>query len=305
MSRARRAGAGSPAACAGTTSAAGRRRTDSRTGTGRRDRSDRARRRGACYKGQKMAGHMGAVQVTAKNLRVIAKDEGKGLLLIEGAVPGATNGTVRVRRAKKQDKKIAETYETARSIDVSRARKSRRSTSMTRYSASSRTSPSCTRRSWRRWRTSASGTATTKTRGEVHGLDPKDPARRRAAARSRQGSIGAPQHRHGGIVFGPRPRSYAKDLPKKMRRLAIRSLLSAKAADGCLRVVNDLGVTTPSTKAMAERAQGAGFRAIRAGGDRRPRTTAVKASVSNLQKVTQLPAGVPERRRHAGRRRGC
>jgi large subunit ribosomal protein L3 len=60
---------------------------------------------GRVYKGQKMAGHMGAVQVTSKNLRIIAKDEGKGLLLIEGAVPGATNGTVRVRRAKKQGKK--------------------------------------------------------------------------------------------------------------------------------------------------------------------------------------------------------
>ncbi len=60
---------------------------------------------GRVYKGQKMAGHMGAVQVTSKNLRLIAKDEGKGLLLIEGAVPGATNGTVRVRRAKKQSKK--------------------------------------------------------------------------------------------------------------------------------------------------------------------------------------------------------
>ncbi|TAK55931.1 MAG: 50S ribosomal protein L3 [Dehalococcoidia bacterium] len=60
---------------------------------------------GRVYKGQKMAGHMGAVQVTSKNLRLIAKDEGKGLLLIEGAVPGATNATVRVRRAKKQGKK--------------------------------------------------------------------------------------------------------------------------------------------------------------------------------------------------------
>ncbi|MBI2723905.1 MAG: 50S ribosomal protein L3 [Chloroflexi bacterium] len=60
---------------------------------------------GRVYKGQKMAGHMGAVRTTSKNLRIIAKDEGKGLLLIEGAVPGATNGTVRVRRAVKQDKK--------------------------------------------------------------------------------------------------------------------------------------------------------------------------------------------------------
>jgi len=60
---------------------------------------------GRVYKGQKMAGHMGAVQVTSKNLRVIARDEAKGLLLIEGAVPGATNATVRVRRSKKRVKK--------------------------------------------------------------------------------------------------------------------------------------------------------------------------------------------------------
>jgi large subunit ribosomal protein L3 len=56
---------------------------------------------GRVYKGQRMAGHMGAARVTVKNLRVIAKDEAKGLLLIAGAVPGATNGTVRVRHANK------------------------------------------------------------------------------------------------------------------------------------------------------------------------------------------------------------
>ena len=55
---------------------------------------------GRVYKGQKMAGHMGSVQVTSKNLRVIAKDEAKGLLMIAGAVPGASNATVTVRRAK-------------------------------------------------------------------------------------------------------------------------------------------------------------------------------------------------------------
>jgi large subunit ribosomal protein L3 len=59
---------------------------------------------GRVYKGQRMAGHMGAVQVTSKHLKIIATDEAKGLLLIEGAVPGATNGLVRVRRSKKQAK---------------------------------------------------------------------------------------------------------------------------------------------------------------------------------------------------------
>lgn len=60
---------------------------------------------GRVYKGQKMAGHMGAVNITAKNLRVIGKDEAKGLLLIAGAVPGATSTIVRVTHAKKHSKK--------------------------------------------------------------------------------------------------------------------------------------------------------------------------------------------------------
>lgn len=60
---------------------------------------------GRVYKGQRMAGHMGAEQVTVKNLRVIARDEGKGLLLVAGSVPGSANGTVRVTHAKKHKKK--------------------------------------------------------------------------------------------------------------------------------------------------------------------------------------------------------
>jgi large subunit ribosomal protein L3 len=59
---------------------------------------------GRVLKGQKMAAHMGAAQVTSKNLKVIAKDEAKGLLLLEGAVPGATNATVRVTVSQKQRK---------------------------------------------------------------------------------------------------------------------------------------------------------------------------------------------------------
>mgnify|MGYP001613901869 CR=1 FL=1 len=81
----------------------------------------------------------------------------------------------------------------------------------------------------------------------------------------------------------------AKDLPKKMRRLAIRSLLSAKAADGSLRVVKDLGVSAPSTKAMSSVLKALGFErsvlVVTAAADE-----TVKASVSNLAKVNQLPA---------------
>jgi large subunit ribosomal protein L3 len=59
---------------------------------------------GRVYKGQKMAGHMGAANVTVKNLVVVGKDEAKGLLLIAGAVPGASNGSVRVTHAKKHSR---------------------------------------------------------------------------------------------------------------------------------------------------------------------------------------------------------
>jgi large subunit ribosomal protein L4 len=132
------------------------------------------------------------------------------------------------------------------------------------------------------------GTATTKTRGEVHGSTRKI-RRQKGGGTSRQGSIGAPQHRHGGIVFGPHTRSYAKDLPKKMRRLAIRSVLSAKAADGSLRVVKDLGVAKPSTKSMAGVLQALGLSrsvlVVTGAADEN-----VKASVGNLEKVETIPA---------------
>ena len=132
------------------------------------------------------------------------------------------------------------------------------------------------------------GSATTKTRGEVHGSTRKI-RRQKGGGTSRQGSIGAPQHRHGGIVFGPHARSYAKDLPKKMRRLAIRSLLSAKAADGSLRVVKDLGVSAPSTKAMSGVLKALGFErsvlVVTAAAD-----NAVRSSVSNLENVNLIPA---------------
>lgn len=132
------------------------------------------------------------------------------------------------------------------------------------------------------------GTATTKTRGEVSYSTKKIRAQK-GSGRSRQGSIGAPQHRHGGIVFGPRPRAYDKALPKKMRRLAIRSVLSAKAADGSLRVVDNLGIDSPSTKVMSGVLQALGFDrsvlVVTAASD-----ATARASARNLQGVSLLPA---------------
>ena len=83
------------------------------------------------------------------------------------------------------------------------------------------------------------GSANTKTRGEVRGSTRKI-RRQKGLGASRQGAIRAPHHRHGGISFGPKPRSYKQALPKRVRRLAIRSALSAKAQDGELKVIRGL-----------------------------------------------------------------
>lgn len=93
------------------------------------------------------------------------------------------------------------------------------------------------------------GTSATKTRAEVAGGGTK-PWRQKGTGRARQGSTRAPHWRHGGIVFGPTPRSYRQDMPKKMRRLALRSALSAKAADGQIRVVDDLKLDAHKTRDM-------------------------------------------------------
>jgi large subunit ribosomal protein L4 len=95
------------------------------------------------------------------------------------------------------------------------------------------------------------GSANTKTRGEVAGSTIKI-RRQKGLGRSRQGAIRAPHHRHGGISFGPRPRSFKQALPKRIRRLAIRSALSAKVEDGQLRVLQELELDAPRTRTVAE-----------------------------------------------------
>lgn len=91
------------------------------------------------------------------------------------------------------------------------------------------------------------GTHKTKTRGEVSGGGRK-PWRQKGTGRARQGSIRAPHWRKGGIVFGPRPRDYRLRLPKKMRRNALRSALSAKVQAGELLVVEGLPLGRPATR---------------------------------------------------------
>ena len=98
------------------------------------------------------------------------------------------------------------------------------------------------RASWRQ------GTHDTRTRGEVRGGG-KKPWKQKGTGRARQGSIRSPQWRGGGTVWGPHPRSYAFKVNSKEIKLAMRSALSAKLADGQLTVVDDFGFEEPSTKA--------------------------------------------------------
>ena len=94
------------------------------------------------------------------------------------------------------------------------------------------------------------GTHATKTRSEVRGGGRK-PYRQKGTGRARQGSTRSAQHVGGGIIFGPKPRSYAYSLPRKMRRLAMKSALSTKLADGGLIVLEKLQLPEIKTKEMA------------------------------------------------------
>ncbi len=95
------------------------------------------------------------------------------------------------------------------------------------------------------------GTHNTRSRGQVSGGGRK-PYRQKGTGHARQGSIRAPQFRSGGVVFGPHPRSYRQRMPRKMRRLAIRSALSQKAREQALGIVEGLDSIEPRTKAMIE-----------------------------------------------------
>lgn len=98
------------------------------------------------------------------------------------------------------------------------------------------------------------GTHKVKGRSEVAGGGRK-PWKQKGTGRARQGSTRAAQWRGGGIIFGPTPRSYEQKMPRKMRRAALRSALTIKAADQQIVVLNELAVTLPKTREMAQALQ--------------------------------------------------
>ncbi len=95
------------------------------------------------------------------------------------------------------------------------------------------------------------GTASTKRRGEVSGSG-KKPWKQKHTGRARAGSVRSPVWRHGGSVFGPKPRKYGFNMPKGQYRGALQSALSSKAAAGELVVLADLALEQPKTKVLAK-----------------------------------------------------
>ena len=132
------------------------------------------------------------------------------------------------------------------------------------------------------------GTANTKTRGMVQGSTRKV-RMQKYTGRARHGSIRAPIYVGGGIVFGPQPRDFGLAINKKMRRLAIRSALSGKVADGQLIVIDELAFKAPKTKEMLSILRNVGIERsaliVTGQADR-----SILASARNLQKTKVLPA---------------
>jgi len=133
------------------------------------------------------------------------------------------------------------------------------------------------------------GSASTKTRAEVRGGGRK-PWRQKGLGRARHGSIRSPQWSGGGVAHGPKPRSYAKRTPKKMRRLALRSALSARAAGEQVKVVQAFDWETPKTKSAVALLKGMGVtgKALFVLG---PSDRVAERSVRNLPSVNVLPVG--------------
>lgn len=129
------------------------------------------------------------------------------------------------------------------------------------------------------------GTSKVKNRSAVRGGG-KKPWRQKGTGRARQGSIRAPQWRGGGTVFGPTPRSYAYTMPRKQRRLAIKSVLSQKLIDNDLIVLDKLTMSAPKTKELVSMLNGlnADGKVLIVSDDNN-----VQLSARNLAKVKAVP----------------
>jgi large subunit ribosomal protein L4 len=134
------------------------------------------------------------------------------------------------------------------------------------------------------------GTADTKKRGEVRGTTKKSHAQKHTG-RARRGDLRSPMLKGGGVAFGPHPRSYRKAMPKKMRRLALKCVLSDKAGSGDLKIVDKLDFDSLKTRAVLDMlvALGIGDSVIIAPAEAHAN---LFISASNLAGVKTIPASL-------------
>jgi len=132
------------------------------------------------------------------------------------------------------------------------------------------------------------GTASTRTRGEVTGSTRKLFAQKHTG-RARRGDIRSPMLRGGGVAFGPKPRSYRQAMPRKMRRLALKCVLSAKLKEGEMKVLEDFDFPQPRAKGMVDilSALGVDSKVLVITGEVSP---GVVKSAGNLVGVKVIPA---------------
>ncbi len=134
------------------------------------------------------------------------------------------------------------------------------------------------------------GTASTKTRGDVSGSSRKL-FRQKGTGNARAGSVKSPLRRGGGITFGPKPRSYRQAMPKKMRRLALRCVLSAKARDGELTILEVLSLDEPKTREMVRILEALKVDSTALIVTSEPKTNVIK-SARNIPGIKTRPASV-------------
>ena len=228
------------------------------------------------FKGKKMAGHMGDERVTTQNLEVVKTDEERGLVLVRGAVPGTKGGWVLVRDAVKRalpegcaqarlvpqggaaarrraDRKPARSRrDESRCHDARCRRAPARSSSPTPSSGSSRARDLIQRMVRYQLLKRMAGTHHAQDRSEVT-VTGKKMYKQKGTGGARHGDKSVPQWRGGGKAFGPKPRSHAIELPKKVRALALRHALSAKAKAGEIVVLDKAESRDGKTKGLRER----------------------------------------------------
>jgi large subunit ribosomal protein L4 len=134
------------------------------------------------------------------------------------------------------------------------------------------------------------GTAATKTRGEVNGST-KKLYRQKGTGYARAGSKKSPTRRGGGVTFGPQPRDYRQEIPRKIRRLALKCVLSSKAGDGDLKIIDAFDLKEPKTKIMVS-----GLTALGIGPSAlivipQPEENVIK-SARNIPGITTVPANI-------------